>query len=284
MPPLFESLPSWLRRLLKPAVSDIPESAENTDVLKHTMDAHPLQAEMTPNLRAGHITGSGGSVKSAEDTLTPEQRANVERFRGTPQNMGESIADFYSNSALAAPLRGFNMINRPALSNPFTGGIWGGGLSLAAASGIIGAKNLMAGHPVSEPARKRQMWQKILATAGGVGAGVLLSQPMAKTSSFGELAAIRIKILSDNSLSPMEQAQMLELVRQLDPAKAFDLKQLLATVSGAGVGAAVMRFLFGTGVLGTIGGGLAGALLGSRLGAGASGMLNNSVDFFGRPF
>ena len=93
-----------------------------------------------------------------------------------------------------------------------------------------------------------------------------------------------MKILGDSSLSAVQKSQLLLAVESLDSSKMNQLKQLVSTVAGAGVGAAVMRFLFGTGRIGTIGGGIFGALVGSRLGPNAGTMMQNSVDFFGRPF
>ena len=80
---------------------------------------------------------------------------------------------------------------------------------------------------------------------------------------------------------------MLSSVTQLSRTQQSGLIQVLKTVAGAGIGAVIAKYLMNFGIVGTVGGSLLGALMGSRAGANPApipGTINNSVDFFGRPY
>lgn len=98
---------------------------------------------------------------------------------------------------------------------------------------------------------------------------------------------IQSKINSDPTLSTTEREQLAAMVQSLSSSQQASLSQILQLVAGAGVGAAIARFLLRQGGLGTALGGALGALVASRLGANvgqAVNGVNNTVDIFGRPF
>lgn len=252
----------------------LPESETNADTSNDSVDAHTLQNEMIENPREGHITGTGGPVVKRAD-LSEAQQAEVNSYNRDGMNMV---------MPLAMPLAN---LNKAVLSNPFTASLGYGLAGAGLARGAIGVKNLLSGRPRTEQDKRRQRNQTMTAglLSGLAGLGL-----MKKRSSFAggdPMSLIQSKIMSDNTLTSVQQQVMIDAASQMSPTKQFGLAQVLMGLVGAGIGAAVARFISNMGVFGTIGGGVVGGLVGSRIGSEpmpSTGDVNNSVDFFGRPF
>lgn len=266
---------------------DLPESQSNQDLANDSVDALRDQAGMHEDLTAGHITGTGGSVrKNAAEELSDAAQAEVNKYETWARDYQPELG-LLNSPALMGPLTAAVNTNRAVLSNPFTAALGYGGLGAATAAGTIGVKNWLRGRRLTEADKQRQRKQKILAGLAGAGVGLGLR----KWGSFGApmgdpLTFIAAKLQDDTTMSPIQQQQMLDAIEQLSGTQQSDLAQLLTTVAGAGIGAVIAKFLMNMGVGGTIGGALLGGFFGSRAGRlpeNRPGTINNSVDFFGRP-
>lgn len=172
--------PAWLARLVRKR-STMPTPTVNQDTGLDGIDA-AAEHTLTEQPTLGHITGTGGSsMKRAEGTeLTGAQRAEIERFNRAP-NMGAFLANLY-NSPYAAPLRFGADLQRAALSNPYSGGLYGGLLGYGGARAVIGLKNMLSGHPLHPADEERQRTQARLAGLAGLAGGLLLSRSLKGTT------------------------------------------------------------------------------------------------------
>ena len=260
----------------KDHVSDIPDSSENTDTTHDSIDAHDYQSGLIENLREGHITGTGGSVKGAsEDDLTKEEMNTVEKYER--MNDKNTFGEMITGNPLFLPVAGAMRANQVALQNPFSGAVSYGGLGALAGMGLNRLRKK----------RNRKKWLPILLGAGGALTGGALAKSSSVKKAFDPMFIIQTKIQSDPSLNTVQQEELINAAKLLDETEKLTLADILTTVAGAGVGAAIAKFLAKAGKLGTVAGGLAGGLLGSRLGSvpkNIPGTINNEVDFFGRRF
>jgi len=258
---------------------DLPDSTLNADSAVDSIDAHTLQNGMGENLREGHITGTGGPI--VKRALTEEQlleKAKADEISRYSRSGMDMIMPYAAPVAAA---------NKAVLSNPFTASLGYGLAGAGLAKGVIGVKNWLSGEgrPTEED-KRRQRNQTIVA---GLLSGVAGLTLMKKGSFMGAdpLTLIQSKILSDNTLTSVQQQVMINTVSGMSQTKQFGLAQILLGLVGAGIGAAAARYISNMGLVGTVGGGLLGAFIGSRIGTQptpSAGGVNNSVDFFGRPF
>jgi hypothetical protein len=280
-----QEIPEWLQPLLervrackqpsKPEPT-LPDSGENKMGEDDGIDVS--DDRLDENLTEGHITGTGGPVVKAAE-LSEDKQNIVDSLERSVDIPAETR---FLQSPWSLPVRGLHSLNSLALSNPITGALYGGGLLYGGSRLFSGAQNFVNG---GKPDKATQLRQKRLAALLGIGgaiAGGLVSRGFEKNSSAYQ-GAIQLKIMNDPSLSPQQQQQLMEVVSQMTGAQQYDLAQLLRLVFGAGIGAAIARYLAHAGKIGTFGGGALGALLASRMGPVPSD-INNSVDIFGRPF
>jgi len=77
---------------------------------------------------------------------------------------------------------------------------------------------------------------------------------------------ISTRLAQDSGLSFSDKAQLSGMLNQLSQGQAFELARILRTITGAGVGALIAKFLFRLGIGGTIVGSILGGVVGSRRG------------------
>lgn len=103
---------------------------------------------------------------------------------------------------------------------------------------------------------------------------------------------IHSQLQGDPTLTVAQRTEIMNAVRRMDLSSKTDMVRVLSSMVGAGIGAAAMRFLAKAGLIGTLFGAAAGALVGSRLGRSTPNNLqrqggawvDNQFDMFGRPF
>lgn len=74
------------------------------------------------------------------------------------------------------------------------------------------------------------------------------------------------KLQSANDISTLQKAQLAAKVRAMDTASAERLKTMVRAAVGFGVGSIIAKFFFGTGIPGTLIGGMIGAVAHARAG------------------
>lgn len=294
----------WKRlagRVDRESSRQLPEEAESLGSGGESQDTHPYHGELVRRPNRGIAgTGSGptlGGTKSAseESVLKAVEQMNVQTAKSPGRRMGESLQTW---PVLPGVVRGMHGAHMGTLgSNPWlAGSLYGLGAG-AATIGALGGARWLRG----EPFRWRSP-RKLLAGAGvGTLAGLaaahaskdLIRRRGIKQAFFNDSVvtnSISQRLMTDTSLTVAQRAEILKGVSQLSNPQQTNLLQLLSAVTGAGIGAAVSRFLLNAGVLGTTLGTVAGALIGSRLGKGPDPRMgqrhggfwvNNQVDIFG---
>jgi len=294
----FEKILQNMRPAKKPdaAPSGLPESGRNENVSSDSIDAHPYQVDLIENLREGHITGQGGSVlKNAADASLDLTPANKQEIAARKAQSAAWVPEMglLNYNLFSTPLETAMAVNRDVTST-LPGTVLGYGLAGAGLSwGSDKLKNYVSGKELTPEQKRSQRLRAALIGIGAAGVGLGLrnrvDNDLVKASSFGmdPLTFIAAKLQDDTSLNSIQQQQMLSSVTQLSRTQQSGLIQVLKTVAGAGIGAVIAKYLMNFGIVGTVGGSLLGALMGSRAGANPApipGTINNSVDFFGRPY
>lgn len=84
------------------------------------------------------------------------------------------------------------------------------------------------------------------------------------SQSAGDL--VKLKLSQDSSLSGHEMQQLMKYIELLSESEKMDLAQIITTVSGAGIGLAVAKFLFKMGIKGSVVMSILGGLAGFNIG------------------
>ena len=95
--------------------------------------------------------------------------------------------------------------------------------------------------------------------------------------------ALRARVTDDHSLNTYQRSQLQAYIAQLGQADQERLYRTIRSVAGAGIGAAIARFLMNAGFTGTVLSGLAGGLIGSAMGR-TSRMNPQLTNMFGQPY
>lgn len=200
-------------------------------------------------------------------------------------NAGRSVADPIINHQMLRPLGSIvNNLGVSHLDSGLTGAAIGG--AIGAGSGLLGGGNVggraatgaaMGGSAMlllSLLARNRMnntsFYQRPLSTPPG----------RVKASFYmgGSDSDVQSKVMGDNSLDPVDKTTLLHFVKQLAPDRKAELQHLIGTVSGAGVGLVIARFLLGLGIGGTALLSLVGAGVGRVMSGGSRNAFGRSVD------
>lgn len=186
--------------------------------------------------------------------------------------MGAKIPELLKNKQVLAPVA--NWIER-AEGNPLRSGM------LGAAAGAGGGALL--GLLLQKDPRLAALLGAGAAGGGSWLAGTLMNMQrkrlaargLVKPASFyGDLDSdpsefISTRLAQDSGLSFSDKAQLSGMLNQLSQGQSFELARILRTITGAGVGALVAKFLFRLGIGGTILGSILGGVVGSRHGGNA---------------
>lgn len=297
----------WQRLVKKPERdTDLPESTEVTAIGKDPQDSHEYHSEMVrrPNTGiAGTGTGPTFTAKTA-NALTPNQiktqvkALNAEVAKPAGQRTAEGLQGMARQFKVAPLFSGAHKALMSTLSmDPRVAGTLYGLGAGAATIGALGGLRWLRGEPFRWNSPRKLLAGAGVGLLGGLAAGHASSdwrrrQGIAKEAFFsGSIVQDNIsrKLMQDASLTVAQRAEIMRGVSQLPVAQQTNLLQLLSAVTGAGIGAAVSRFLMRAGVLGTMLGTVGGALIGSRLGRGPDPRgerhggfwINNQVDIFG---
>ena len=177
---------------------------------------------------------------------------------------GPQTGAYQLGATLRDKLMAPNIIGRQLDKGPWTGAATLGGIG-AVGGGIAGAITDAFTHNSGTAAR--------LATLLGLGGAALgglsghMRQPQDKAASWreGEDSVKEQLIEAINNAQMMNFNDRMRATAAVPQLNAFQAQQLLSQVSmlgGAAAGAAIMRFLFGAGLMGTLAGGFMGGMLG----------------------
>lgn len=221
-------------------------------------------------------------------TLKPEQLTATQQRAIDPSYMRahptEAAMERYYNpfygpqqpmyqmgQALGRKLEEPNGLGNLLDKGPLTGAAVLGGAG-AVGGGIAGAiTDLFTGHKGSA-ARLATLLGLSGAAVGGLSG--YMRQPMEKPASWREQAETSYADPKDGLINAINSAQMLSFadkmqavsaIPQLSPWQAQQLLSQVSTLGGAAAGAAIMRFLLGAGLIGTLAGGLLGGMIGRTI-------------------
>ena len=149
--------------------------------------------------------------------------------------------------------RGPNFINRGTDAGPVSGAVVGALTAAPLAALGSAAYNQFFAEPGKELPTAR-----VAALLGALGAGLGGWVGHNKTSSVNEAVA------SADGVSAMQRVQMLQAIPLLSPGDLVTLGQIIRVASGAALGALLLQFFIGRGLLSSAVGALAGGWLASR--------------------
>ena len=144
------------------------------------------------------------------------------------------------------------------------------GLLSALAGGAAGA---YMGHRGGAVSVTKSLMAALLAGAAGAGATAYGQNKMDRRSAYlskqaSDVDFIIRAITMDPYMSPAERAACLRAAALMSSIQREDLARMLSTATGAGVGAIVLRFMRGKGLIPTMVGGILGAVAGYFAGPG----------------
>lgn len=144
------------------------------------------------------------------------------------------------------------------------------GLLSALAGGAAGA---YMGYRNGEPSVTKSLLAALMAGTAGAGAAAYSHNKQDRREAYLSKAASDVDfiidaITRDPYMSPAERAACLRAAALMSSIQRDDLARMLSTATGAGVGAIVLRFMRGKGLIPTLVGGILGALAGYTAGPG----------------
>jgi hypothetical protein len=144
------------------------------------------------------------------------------------------------------------------------------GLLSALAGGATGA---YLGHRGGGVSVSKSLMAALLAGAAGAGATAYGQNQMDRRSAYmakqaSDVDFIVRAITMDPYMSPAERAACLRAAALMSSIQRDELARMLSTATGAGVGAIVLRFMRGKGLIPTMVGGILGAVAGYVAGPG----------------
>ena len=199
---------------------------------------------------------------------------------------GSTIPNAALNAGVLRPLRpiinnlGTNHL-RSGLTGAGIGAVAGAGLSTLAGgdptrgavtgAGVGGLGMLLMSMYARNRMSKMPMYQEPLPDV-----------PRAK-SAFYSLSTeadsdIEDRVMEDGNLSYMDKSTLLRFVNQLSPDRKASLSRLIGPIAGAGVGAAIARYLLQAGIGGTALLGIVGAVVGGNMTRGQGNAFGQRVD------
>lgn len=232
-----------------------------------------------PNVVTG--TGIGPEIKSAN--ITGRVTNVVDQYKGRsipgmttgeqvmletskdPRAFGRGVGRFLGNKYVAAPRHAlFNAMRHHPLSGAAVGGLMAGGLGL----GYGAYRKYFSDDPEDG---KRSIGRYVLpaALAGGALAGLgshLYRGVVKKGSAMDGLNQINAAIMNDPSLSDADKNSLIKMVGQVPYHNLEGLKRIATTAIGAGVGAAIAKYLMGLGFTGQVLSAIVGGVIGRSFG------------------